>query len=79
MAAVYDDLLRDAILLRKDLEYALSGCKEKQVLILIQLLPPTVWMPTLHAYHLTASKYMHLTGLVSWTFFPGLSIQRLFP
>ena len=31
MAAVYDNLLRDSILLRKDLEYALGGCQDKQV------------------------------------------------
>lgn len=31
MAAVYDDLLRDSVLLRKDLEYALVGCNDKQV------------------------------------------------
>ena len=31
MAAVYDDLLRDSILLRKDLDYALVGCRDKQV------------------------------------------------
>lgn len=31
MAAVYDNLLRDSVLLRKDLEYALVGCNDKQV------------------------------------------------
>lgn len=31
MAAVYDNLLRDSVLLRKDLEYALAGCNDKQV------------------------------------------------